>query len=97
MPEIFTGLGEISAWFIPLGWYPRDFFSADYYPVFPWFSAYLLGITLGYWFDRRGLWSHIARITWGQNSFFCILGKHSLVFYMLHVPVIYGILYFFLT
>lgn len=48
---------------IPFGIPPRDYFSADYYPLFPWFGYYLIGQGIGnllyqyhhlQWLDWKG-------------------------------------------
>lgn len=38
---------------VPLGLYPRDYFSADYYPLIPWFGYYLIGYGSASWLWKR--------------------------------------------
>ncbi|MDD1669879.1 MAG: DUF1624 domain-containing protein [Methanomicrobiales archaeon] len=72
-----------------LGIHPPDFASLDYVPLFPWLGVFLLGMGLGtllYPGGRRGFPAQdgerqpLAPVTF--------LGRHSLVIYLVHVPVI---------
>jgi len=61
--------------------------SADYIPLYPWFGLVLLGI----YFESI----HIHRLPLKRNRFtksFQFLGKHSLKIYLLHQPILFGIL-----
>lgn len=73
-----------------LGFPEPKFFSTDYFSLFPWFFLYLTGYFL------YGLWERGKRTKetggwlekgWAPLSF---LGRHSLILYMLHQPLIYG-------
>ncbi len=79
-----------------LGFPPQDFYSTDYFPLVPWFFLYLTGYLLHrLWqaFDTPD--SVCARV----DDFACVshvpplafLGRHCLLLYMLHQPVLYGI------
>ena len=73
-----------------LGFPTRDFFSTDYFPVLPWYFLFLTGYFLYRSMQEKRLLQklpdiHIAPLEW--------IGKHSLVLYMLHQPVVYGVLY----
>ena len=65
------------------------FFSADYFPLLPWFFLFLTGFYLFRITDRAG-WNEklFAR---GQFPLLNFLGKHSLIVYLLHQPVLYGL------
>lgn len=69
--------------------FPYDgFYSADYYPLLPYFFAYLAGTFLGPLVrDRRfPAWFYQLRIRpleW--------VGRHSLIIYLLHQVVLFGI------
>jgi len=79
-------------WLAWLGFHPVDFISLDYVPVLPWFGVLLLGVGLGRLVypggDRRFPlapppdWSR--PLTW--------IGRHTLAIYLLHEPVILGVL-----
>lgn len=76
----------------PLGLTNENFFSVDYYPLFPWLGVFLLGIALGkllYAKPRSLLGPGKA------NDPISFLGRHSLTVYLLHQPVILALLYLF--
>lgn len=75
-----------------LGFPTDEFFSGDYFSVFPWIFLFWCGYFLHGIFTKLDWLKHLSpfRITpleW--------LGRHSLVIYMLHQPIIYGALYLF--
>lgn len=75
-------------WLYPLGFTAPGFYSVDYFPLMPWFFLFLLGTVLGGWClenrERALLTVRLpGAITW--------LGRHSLIIYILHQPVLYGI------
>ena len=77
-------------WLYPLGFTAPGFYSADYFPLLPWFFLFLLGTVLGGWcLENRD--SPLPTkplpkaLTWP--------GRHSLILYVLHQPVLYGISY----
>ncbi|MDI6697416.1 MAG: heparan-alpha-glucosaminide N-acetyltransferase [Candidatus Saccharicenans sp.] len=80
-----------SNWLLPLGLHRPDFASFDYFPLIPWLGVFLVGVALGRWLytSKKGLFSRELRPT-----FFNWCGRHSLWIYLLHQPVILGILYF---
>ena len=67
-----------------LGFPPPDFFSTDYVPLLPWFFLFLCGWFL---FRLRGEPRNTPEI-----PLLTFLGRHSLPVYLLHQPVIYGLL-----
>lgn len=77
---------------LPLGITPVPFFTLDYFPIFPWFGVFLLGVGAGalvYPEGRRRLnlqlKSRMAHAVAG-------VGRHTLKIYLLHQPVFVGIL-----
>ncbi len=85
---------------IPESWYANmfttylglpapDFYSSDYFSVFPWFFLFLTGYFLYQVFEKNQ-WLHL--LTRLRNRPLEWIGKHSLIIYMLHQPVIYLIL-----
>lgn len=68
----------------------------DYVPVFPWTGAMLLGLGVGKYAISRGLGGKIAALAGAQRQpgkALAILGRHSLAYYLIHQPVLFGILY----
>ena len=87
---LLTGLVRLDVSFLwMLGWYPRGFFSADYFPIFPWLFVFLLGTWAGFYVAERKLpdWFYETRI-----AVFPAVGRKSLLIYILHQPVMYGII-----
>ena len=74
----------------PLGLMTTKFYSADYFPLLPWFFLFLFGTVLGgvcrKYPDHPFLTAHVpAVLTWP--------GRHSLLIYVLHQPVLFGFTY----
>lgn len=72
--------------------------SNDYVPVFPWFGAVLLGIGARDFIKRYNvldgrLQEKFAATALGKG--FAFLGRHSLVFYLVHQPILIGLIYVF--
>ncbi len=84
-----------------LGLYSRDVPSmADYLPMFPWFGMFLIGAGIGriFYRTRKTLLSekHVSRLAkWGRPLNF--IGRHPLLIYAVHQPIILGILWLILT
>lgn len=76
-------------WLLPLGIYGPTFASYDYFPLLPWFGVFLAGAALGrsVYGPRRSL---IRRPL--PETFVNWAGRRSLLIYVLHQPVIMGIL-----
>lgn len=68
-----------------LGFPPADFFSTDYFSLLPWFFLFLTGYFL--FRLRPGDRTREIRI-----PLVTAMGRHSLLIYMLHQPVLYGTL-----
>lgn len=72
--------------------------SSDYVPVFPWFSAVLIGIALAQIVSKSSIITTMG--TWKLNAaparLLKFMGRNSLVYYLLHQPVMIGLLLSFL-
>jgi len=91
------GLNFNYSWLVWLGFKPVHFYTVDYFPLLPWFGVVLMGIFFG-----NLLYSDYSRrFQLADLSFFsgikvlCFLGKHSLLIYLLHQPLIIAVLYLF--
>ena len=76
-------------WLLPLGIHPQGFQSVDYEPLFPWTGVVLIGMGLGTCLYPGGIRRFsLVRIP----SFFIqplsFLGRHSLIVYLVHQPLI---------
>lgn len=85
--DLPAGLYDLP-WLFPLGICRSDFFSADYFPVFPWIFVFFAGAFLGTYAlkDRFPLFF---------QKKFCppldVAGRHALLIYVLHQPVLFGL------
>lgn len=84
-------------WLLWLGLKPAQFYSVDYFPLLPWFGVVLMGIFFGNIFYP----GYSRKFQLVDISFFsgikvlCFLGKHSLLIYLLHQPLIIAVLFLF--
>lgn len=80
-------------WLFFLGLYSNRFYSLDYFPIFPWFGVILIGMFFGnvlYSTNKRNFKLKNSSENKAVN-FVCFLGKKSLIIYLLHQIVLYGI------
>lgn len=73
-----------------LGFPSADFISSDYVPLIPWLFVFWMGLFLYQIFQRYHWLDSLRRFGCAPLEW---LGRHSLLIYMAHQPVIYGILY----
>ena len=84
LPEFFY-LTDFTA---PLGFYSSTFYSADYCPVLPWVFMFLIGTILGRCVEN--LPDILSEMHIKPLAF---VGRHTLIIYLTHQPIIVGILY----
>lgn len=72
-----------------LGFPSPSFTSSDYFSVFPWLFLFVFGYFLYKLFGEKEKVKAIMRK--GKIPVLSFLGKHSLIVYMLHQPLIYGL------
>ncbi len=65
-------------------------YSADYYPIFPWIFIFLTGCFLGRPF-KRGTAPEFFSLN--PVRFLSFAGRHTLLVYLIHQPIIYGGMY----
>lgn len=80
-------------WLIPLGVRSESFASSDYFPLLPNFGFFLLGAAIG-----KTAYKNKASLLpdWSRNPivrFLTFCGRQSLPIYLLHQPVLNGLLY----
>ena len=87
----WTSVTTVSVgWLYPLGLLSPGFHSADYFPLLPWFFLFLAGTVLGGWcLDHRDS----RLLTLSLPGFLTWPGRHSLLIYVLHQPVLFGVSY----
>ena len=88
--RVLQGVPIRSDWLLPFGIHSPAFSSFDYFPLFPWFGIFLVGAALGksLYAERRSLIPGRLPVT-----FVNLAGRHSLLIYIVHQPVILACLY----
>lgn len=92
LPVLKKALAIRSDWLLPFGLPSPSFSSFDYFPLIPWFGVFLIGAALG----RSVYAARKSLLPWRMPANFVNwAGRHSLVIYILHQPLIMGVLYAF--
>ena len=73
-----------------LGMPAASFHSTDYVPIFPWVFIFFVGYFLYHIAKRHALLPKLCIVRIRPLEW---LGRHSLIIYMLHQPVIYAVLW----
>lgn len=90
LPALKKALAVRFDWLLALGLHSPSFSSFDYFPLIPWLGVFLVGAALGksVYSARRSL------VPWRLPATFVnFAGRHSLLIYIVHQPVIMGVLY----
>ncbi|MBP2029291.1 putative membrane protein [Methanohalophilus levihalophilus] len=91
----FRGIRTSTDWFLWLGLHSPGFTTLDYFPIFPWFAVFLMGITVG----NARYPGHRRKFSLPYNTDGILLttmaklGRRSLLIYLIHQPMIIVILY----
>jgi len=81
-------------WLLWIGLKPTQFYTLDYFPLLPWLGVVLIGVYFGNLLypdgERR---YHLPDLSSQYGiRFLGFLGRHSLIIYLVHQPIIVGIL-----
>lgn len=76
-------------WLFPLGFPAAGFYSSDYFPLIPNLFLFMAGASLGVYFKSGKASRGFYMSRFGKLAF---IGRHGLLIYMLHQPVIILIL-----
>jgi uncharacterized membrane protein len=98
VPQFYTFEALDPPWFWWTGLSASTRVSFDYVPLFPWFGPFLLGMAAGRLFARPPALRQNAlgiSTTNPRKMAFAFLGRHSLVFYLVHQPVLIAMLFLF--
>ena len=71
-----------------LGWRQEGFVSFDFFPILPWMFIFMLGTWAGIYIKDRKLpeWFYGYKV-----PIFPIVGRKALLIYILHQPILYGV------
>lgn len=75
-----------------LGFPDANFFSADYFPMIPWFFMFLIGTVIGVPVKQGLLPKKFYTV---RVPVLAAAGRNTLLIYVLHQPIVYGLLYLF--
>ncbi len=75
----YTDIGFL----FPLGLVRVDYMALDHYPLIPWFGVVLLGMYVGEKIEFKN-----------RKNWLGILGRNSLLIYLVHQPIIFSLLLF---
>lgn len=91
------GVHVDTTWLVWLGLTPVRYTPVDYFPIIPWFGVVLLGIFLGNTLYPQGRRSFLLPDLSGTLPIRVLdfLGRHSLLIYMIHQPILFAILALF--
>lgn len=105
----YLGFGPLRLIALPSSWYTNLFssylgftepwfYSTDYFSLLPWFLMFVQGYFLYSCLYQNAKSSVSTKIIGILEKSFCPflgwVGRNSLIIYMLHQPVIYGVLWF---
>lgn len=76
----------------PLGLRGEEFFSTDYFPIFPWLFAFVGGAFFAEIFSQKNISQKLYE---KHSTLLCYIGKHSLTVYLVHQPLIFAAAYLF--
>lgn len=67
---------------------------ADYMPLLPWLGVFLIGCVIGRacYKEKKTLFANRGKVAKAITRPFEFVGRHALVIYLVHQPVIYGIM-----
>ncbi|MEK9159622.1 MAG: heparan-alpha-glucosaminide N-acetyltransferase [Patescibacteria group bacterium] len=85
--QVLSGMTVERGWLFWLGLREAGFASLDYFPIFPWIAAPLVGLVVGEWVYRGRQPTRLAVLA--KLPGLTAMGRHSLAIYLLHQPVLY--------
>jgi uncharacterized membrane protein len=86
LPSSITNNPYLFAFGIP----SPNFVSADYFPLIPWIFIFLIGTILGVYVKQKRL---PEKFYTTKVPFFASAGRKTLIIYIIHQPIIYGVLF----
>jgi len=97
LPGAFNAVENPNIFQLAIGFHQSniELHTIDYFPLLPWLGVCLLGITLGsiLYKDNKRRFPLPDLSKYKPTKIFSWLGQHSLAIYLLHQPVIAGVLF----
>lgn len=96
----YLGFEGIVLWQFPKEWYANlfttylgfmesSFYSSDYFSLFPWVYLFITGYFVYRIMMSRNLTKILQKKAYGLEW----VGRHSLIIYLLHQPILYAVLF----
>lgn len=89
LPRFLYNLGDFGNY---LGFTEQTFFSTDYFSLFPWLFLFLTGYYFYKWMEEKQWLTGLSKAP-SLGAWWRPIGRYSLIIYLLHQPVVYGLLY----
>ena len=94
LPMIFRTPVFDDPWLLWIGLAEQTPRSIDFEPVFPWLAPFLVGMAVARLATDGGYWTRLGKMPTGRLVRWAAWpGKHSLLIYLLHQPVLLGMLW----
>ncbi|MBQ1264167.1 MAG: DUF1624 domain-containing protein [Oscillospiraceae bacterium] len=93
---VFTTVRVQTPWLFPFGLIESGFTSGDFFPLFPHLGWFMLGCAFGRtrYAEKQSLLPNFPK-DFFLIRFFRFCGRHSLWIYLLHQPILFGIVQLF--
>lgn len=75
------------------GFTSNSFNSLDYFPIFPWLFLFYIGVYLGKELKNGNFSDFVYTF---NIKFLSSIGKKSLLIYLLHQPILYGLIFIYM-
>ncbi len=90
LDNLLSGINPSTNILFPFGIYNSSFSSSDYYPLIPWIGVFIYGFALGKFLYTQKQ----SRLPFTpKNNIINKAGRHTLIIYLAHQPVIMAVLY----
>ena len=90
--RIFSGMRTGSPFLFIVGITTVSFVSYDYYPIFPWIGVFFAGYAAGRFVQNNRMKLSSLKMPVFARAL-CSLGRHSLIYYLLHQPALLAVFF----
>jgi len=87
----YLNFHELYIYLRPILHLPR--YTEDFLPIFPWLGVVLIGIAIGRYHIRYDFIPDIRAKGWLKLP--ALIGRHALLVYLIHLPIIFGLVYLY--